>query len=197
MEGAARRRSVVLFCLRFLLYVAVLMVLWWLLLPQYGALLAHIAGAVLRHGFRVPLELGAVRPEGILNTQSLLVFTVGGRESVLPIAMLVTNVPPYLALVLATLGIGWRRRLGILALGCAILALGHTAFLVYAFRFQLAARAAQESAPAFGEFPMAIAQVFLTLPFLLWLVLAYWDRILPPAEGTPPSAEAPQDSSGP
>src|SRR5690606_17923879 len=142
MEETVRRRSLILFCLRFLGLVSVLVVLWWLLLPLYGKLLAEVAGMMLRLVFAVPVEYSEIRADGILNTRSLLVMAVEGRESAMPIAMLVTNVPPYLALVLATLGLGLRRRIAVLIYGTSILAAGHVLFLVYALRFQLAARAA-------------------------------------------------------
>jgi hypothetical protein len=177
METLTRRRSVMLFCLRFLVLVVVLVVLWWLFLPVYGLLLVQSSGAILKLLFSAPIDYGQIRPEGILNTKSLLVFGIGGRESSLPIALLVTNVPPYLALVLATLGLTWRRRLLILFYGVAILVIGHIVFLVYALEFQLSARAAGAASAHMAEIPIALGQFFLTLPFLLWIVFAYWERL--------------------
>lgn len=167
------KRSILLFALKFLVCVGLLVVLWWLFLPYYGFFLAQSTGATLRWGFQIPIEYARIELGGLLNTESHLVFGLSGAEAGHPrqmsIALLVTNVPPYWALVLATAGLAWRRRLRVLLVGTAILVAGHYAFIVVAFRFGAILQA--------SELLTAVAQFYLTLPFLLWIVLAYRDRL--------------------
>ncbi|MBI3118799.1 MAG: hypothetical protein HYZ00_08945 [Candidatus Hydrogenedentes bacterium] len=177
MAATRARGSVVLFCLRFLVFVGVFVVVWWLLLPVYGWLLVQASGSVLRFVLHVPITYGDIKTSGILNTRSLLVFGVDQHEKALPIALLVTNVPPYLALVLATAGLTWARRLKIIVWGVGILALGHVLFIVYALKFVLSAQAGAAVPQQLGDIPTAVAQFYLTLPFLLWIIFAYWDRL--------------------
>lgn len=171
------RRSVMLFALRFLALVAPFTAAWWLLVPLYGRLLVQIAGGILKFGLGTPIEYGFIQSEGILNTNSLLVFGMNGVEKSLPIALLVTNVAPYLALVFATLDLSWKRRGLIIGYGVGILLAGHAAFLVYAMRFNIVAEEAGMAANRLAELPAAIVQLFLTLPFLLWIVFAYWEKL--------------------
>lgn len=155
---------------QFVLYSLVLVPLWWLCIPGYGWLLVQGCGSVLKYGLDVPLLAGRIETAGILNTQSLLVFYLEDRESRMPFALLVTNLAPFLALVLATPGLDWRRRARVIATGSAVLVVIHGLFIIVMLRF-----GAQLQAVA--EVPTAIAQFFLTLPFLLWIVLAYWGNL--------------------
>ncbi len=84
-----------------------------------------------------------------------------------------------MALVLATKGLRLVRRLRILLYGCGILMVGHVLFIVVLMRFQEALKSA-------SEVPTAVMQFYLTLPFLLWIVFAYWDRLV----GATPEMEA-------
>lgn len=170
MPKRRRKRSILLFAVKFLVFVAVLVGAWWAFLPYYGHALAQVSGTILRFGLGVPVEYARIEPHGMFNTESRLVFGLGGREPRMPVALLVTNVPPYWALVAATAGLALRRRLRILAYGTAILCAGHVAFIVVALRFR-------EALQQVSEIPTAVAQFYLTLPFLLWIVFAYWDRI--------------------
>lgn len=111
----------------------------------------------------------------LLNIDARLVFAIekdgaGTGELRFPIALLVTNMAPYLALVLATPGLRLLRRLFILILGAAILFAGHILFVVLALYYR-------EAIAAAPHIPHAIAQFYLTLPFLLWIILAYWGKI--------------------
>ncbi|MBP8131692.1 MAG: hypothetical protein KA184_19100 [Candidatus Hydrogenedentes bacterium] len=106
----------------------------------------------------------------LLNIDARLVFALGDHMLRFPIALLVTNMAPYLALVLATPGLRLFRRLFILVLGAAILFGGHILFVTLALYFR-------EAIAAAPHIPHAIAQFYLTLPFLLWIILAYWGRI--------------------
>ncbi len=73
-------------------------------------------------------------------------------------------------MVLATGGITWGRRLRALAIGLGILFVGHVGFLAYLFAFT---RQVQQS----PQIPTAVGLFLLTLPFMLWIVLAYWQKL--------------------
>ncbi len=159
------------FCLRFLVFVVALEILWLLALPYYGQVLLQLAGIPLRYVFGVPIEAGRIEAQEILNTGTTLVYTINSVERAMSLAKLAANIPPYVALVLATAGLTWKRRLRILAYGCAILCGFHALFIVIVLRFQ-------EALLHVSEIPTAVIVFFLTLPFMLWIVFAYWDRIL-------------------
>ncbi|HNT89346.1 MAG TPA: hypothetical protein PKL84_15900, partial [Candidatus Hydrogenedentes bacterium] len=168
-KPAFRHRLVVVlqFCRNFIELTLLLSVAWWWLLPYYGYAIAQLSAGVLLNGLDVPIEAARIDPNGILNTESALVFVLDGHELRLAVALLITNMAPYLALVLATPGLRVVRRLVILVAGAAVLFGGHVAFIVLALYFR-------EAIAAAPHIPHAIAQFYLTLPFLLWIVLAYW-----------------------
>jgi hypothetical protein len=163
--------SLWLFVIKFCIGIVVLVGIWWeLVLPTYGWMLGKVTGLIASTLLGVPVDGVVVKVDGLFNTHTMLEFAVGERRPAMPIAQLVTNIPPYIALVLATAGIALGKRLRILAYGCGILIVGHVLFLCTLLRFQ-------ESLLAHPQIPVAIIQLFLTLPFLLWIVFAYWDRI--------------------
>lgn len=164
--------AIALFGLKFALFLAVLAPLWWLLLPHYGWLLVQGCGSVLKFGLGMPILAGRIDAQGLLNTGSLLVFNLEGRDTTLKLGQLVTNLPPFVALVLATPGLIWRRRLRVLAAGTGILIGSHVLFIVVMLRFGAQLQAA-------AEIPTAVSQFLLTLPFLLWIALAYGRREAP------------------
>ncbi len=167
-RGLAARpgvRSVLLFCGKFLVLVVVLTLLWWWAVPLYGYVLMHICGGILRYAAGVPIESGYIEAAGLFNTETRLVWVIGESRPAMPLAMLVTNVPPYLALVLATAGIALWRRVRILAYGVSILLTGHVAFIVVMLRFQEALQQA-------SDVPQTVIQFYVALPFLLWIVFA-------------------------
>ena len=98
------------------------------------------------------------------------------------IGLVATNVAPFAALVLATAGLTLARRLRVLGAGIAILVASHIAFLVWAV-------AVRPQIHAGAEIPVVITQLFIVMPFVLWVALAYWRRILelvaPPADQRP------------
>ena len=163
-------RAILFFFVKFCLLAPLCLVAWWLLLPYYGWLIGQASGVVLLHVARTPITSMTIEPAGPLNTETLLVYGVEGVKRRFPIGLLVTNVAPYIALILSTAHLGWVRRLKILLLGIAVLSLGHIVYIVLAFSFF------QRIAMS-REIPTALAQLFLTAPFLLWIILAYWDRL--------------------
>lgn len=182
-------------CAKFVLFAVVLAVAWWSFLPQYSWALMEVVGMLLRSAMHIPIEAGEIRPGGILNTESLLAYRIAGSWLAIPVALLITNIPPYVALVLATAGLSWRRRLANLGYGCALLIFGHVVFLIWAVVIRWWQVQAGQGAP--GEPPAiysAILQFYLTLPFLLWIVFPYWDK-LSESRRTAGPAEAPPSPS--
>lgn len=165
--------QIVWFCFKFVAFSAVLLALWWTIQPYYARLVGQLAGMGLKYLGGIPIEalLVEVDEAGVLNTKTQLVYIYQGRRYPLAIAYLIANIPPYIALILATGGITWRRRLRALAIGIGILFAGHVGFLAYLFAF---ARQVQES----PQVPTAVGLFLLTLPFMLWIVLAYWERLV-------------------
>lgn len=177
-----RRLGILMFCLKFIVFVSILVAVWWQwVMPHYGWLLVQFSGGILVNLFGLPVQSGTIAPAGLLNTETGLVFNLemNGqiRELNFPMTLLVTNVPPFVALVLATAALSLWRRTWMLAAGLGVLMLGHVLYIVLALRFM-------QQVAAAPQIPTAIAQFFLTLPFLLWIVLT-WDRI---AEGLSPAA---------
>ena len=167
------------FCRTFLELTVILSVTWWLCMPYYGYALAQVSAGVLMNVLHVPVEAARIEPSGILNTDSLLVIVLTTNPNPLrfPIALLITNMAPYLALVLATPGLRLIRRIFILVLGAGLLMGGHIAFVVLALYFR-------EAIAAAPNIPTAVAQFYLTLPFLLWIILAYWGKISASVSGS-------------
>jgi hypothetical protein len=162
-------RNLLSFGAKFSLALLILAPLWWLCLPGYGWLLVQGCGGAARSLLGVPIVAGHVRVDGILNTESLLVFYVGARELTMKFALLVTNLPPFLALIIATPALKRMRRLALATTGAAILIAGHALYVVVALRFGAFLAANSEVATA-------ISQFFLTLPFGLWVAMAYWKK---------------------
>ncbi len=159
------------FGLKFLVLVGALVSLWWLVLMQYyGWLLGQVTAGTLINVFGLSVEAMRVQLDGYFNTKSLILLTIDGRQGGIPLAGLVTNMPPYWALVLATGALHWRRRLFALLVGTLILFVTHYAFclLIMVFGRTMA------QAP---QLPMALGEFFITLPFVLWIVLAGWPKI--------------------
>ncbi|MCP4643041.1 MAG: hypothetical protein GY851_21525 [bacterium] len=155
------------FAARFAIAAPLCLVVWWLALPWYAAVLGDVTGWVLRTVAGAPVTDVSVVVAGILNTESQLRFVGEGFERSIPIGQVVSNVAPFLALMLATLGVTVRRRILLMVEGTVILLLCHAVYLNVAF---LAARAIAR----WPQVPMAVGQLFITLPFLLWLVLTQW-----------------------
>lgn len=173
MTSARRAGGVAWFLLKFAVIAAALLVLWWVIQPQYVRAIGQFAaaGIVYLGGVSIDRVLIEVDDSGVLNTRTSLVYVHEERRYPISVSFLIANLPAYLALVLATTGLAWKRRLRALLLGSAILFLGHVVFLAVMFIFARQVQAAPEVPTAFGMFIM-------TLPFLLWIVFAYWDKVV-------------------
>lgn len=192
--AAGRGRNIVAFCLRFILCAPLCLVLWLVVMPLYTWLLGHVTGLVLTYILRAPIqdtvvafalsgdELAVNVAEGgvfglshyyqlvfniiVLATRVQLTYVVDGHWLTMSaIGHLVANLAPFTALVLATPALPARRRLKIIAIGAAIIFVSHGATIV--FRFSAGKTA----------LPTAIGFLSITLPFLLWIVLAYWKKL--------------------
>lgn len=166
------------FLLRFAVLAPICLVLWWLLLPYYAFVLGHITRIATMPFMEERVESLETVRQGILNTQTLLKFHTGSDPRNFPVGLLVTNVAPFLALTLATSNIAWRRRLRILAIGVSILMATHALFMIAMFIWH-------GTVTRHPEIPTAIGQFFVALPFLLWITLAYRDRLKEWLAGSP------------
>jgi hypothetical protein len=179
MSRLSSAGNYIFFVLKFLVLVSVLVVLWWWILPYYGYCIIWVTARVLRYGLGYPVQGGYIAPEGLLNTMSTLHYVIGGSAPGLKLADVVTNLPPYVALVLATSGIRIWKRVRILGYGCAILIATHMLFFIVRFTQNQMVQKNTElmNSSAFTEIPTAFLHFSLTLPFLLWIVFAYWDKL--------------------
>lgn len=173
MTAPFRPRTWLLFGLRFLAVAIVLVPLWWLIAPYYGWFLVQCGGVLLRDLWGMPLTAGHIETRGILHTESALVFYLDDHPARMKFVQLITNLPPFVALMVATPALPWRYRVTTTLLGASLLGSGHVLFIVLALRFSTALQ-------QHGELPTALAQFYLTLPFLLWIVLAYGHRFALP-----------------
>ena len=166
-ETQRPERNALWLCLRFIVLAPICLVLWLLVMPAYAWFLGQVTMLILKYIFQYPIENVTVAKAGLLNTGTSLGYAMGGLTRTMPdVGHLVVNVAPYVALILATPKLQWLRRLRILGIGFAIIFAFHTATILLRF---LAGRT---------SLPTAIGFIAITLPFLLWIVLAYWDKLL-------------------
>jgi len=165
-------KNVAVFIGKFIVIAPLTLVLWWTLIPQYAWLLGQITGFVLTHLMGMPIGAMKVITDeaAVLNTDTSIEFMYNDRLFPFHIASIVNNLPPFLILVLASPGIGWRHQLRAIAIGIPILSAGQIIFIVYAFRY--ASQINQSP-----ELPTAIGLFLMTLPFMLWIVLVYWNKV--------------------
>lgn len=197
MTVPVRLAGIALFSLKFVLIVTALLFLWWWKVqPLYAAFVGQVAGAILRFAANVPLDGMEVEVDesGVLSTKTVLVYLSQGERHPIDIVYLVANIPSYCALILATSGLGLWRTLKVLTIGLGILAASQVLFLVFAFLF---AGRIQD----FSEIAKAVGLFLITLPFVLWIVLAYWDKlatlIAEPESASGGDDKAPPESTGP
>lgn len=165
------KRSAVLLVARFLLLAPLCLVLWLLILPYYVEILANVTALLLSWTGYGTVEAG-VKAAGFLNTETSLSFTFPNRSLTMPgVGHLLANMAPFLALVLATPRMKATRRMLVIGAGTIAIFLSHLATLIMRL-------------PGPGDFqtgrtPFTTAVGFfsITLPFLLWIVMAYWGQL--------------------
>ena len=178
-------RSTIYLLFKFMVIVPFITVGWWLLLPYYSHVLLQLAGSVLLFVLRVPVESGSILIEGILNTNSKLAFNINGKPLFMDLALITTNLAPYVALIFATGQIPFQKRLRILGAGSAIIVVTHV--LCCTLFFYLIYSHIDDAAYLEGGSPpfyITLTQFMLTLPFLLWIVFAYWPQLTRIGSGT-------------
>jgi hypothetical protein len=157
---------ILLLVVGFVVFSAIILPLWWYLMPWYAGLVGRIAGWLAGLLGAGPIEAVVVEPGGILNTQTEVTYVMEAARPSIEVANWLTNMAPYLALVLATPGITWGQRLRALLGGVAILVAVHILLLGVPLAFG-------RLVEAYPQVYVAIGFVSITLPFLLWLLLAY------------------------
>lgn len=178
MKRQRRWRRVLVFGLRFFLAAPACLAVWWFVLPFYAHALGVLCRPVINLGTGPRVTSVDVARSGVLDTKTALCFETDSGTRRLAIGQLVTNVAPFAALMLATGGLGVRRRLGLTLLGLAVLGGAHAAFVLLAFTLANTGRSGT-------DLPVAFGQLVITLPFLLWLVLCWWAGALPPVAVPP------------
>lgn len=179
-------------CVKFVILAPICLLLWLEFLPVYTKIVGVTTGEVIRRTMHVPIDAvivkhtaEAVSPGnksdgesrfgyGALNTDVALAFRYSNHEPTMEdIGHLVTNVAPFIALILATGGLGIWRRTRILITGVLILFAFHVLTITLRFWEAFTHRALTGPTPL----PAAVGFATITLPFLLWIVLAYWDKL--------------------
>ena len=169
MTRRPRLSGIAVLVLRFAVIAPICLFVWWLILPAYAWVLGQVSGMALIHLRGVPIDAMRVvtDPEGVLNAKTGLTYYTNSGQREIAIVYLVSNLPSFLILVLATPGLHLRRRIRALSIGLSVLAVGHVVFIVMAFTMTGLENGAPQAAGTF----------LLTLPFLLWLALVYWEEL--------------------
>jgi len=190
MKSFYERHPVMMFVLRFILIAPFVLSIWWYFSPKYAWLLGQMTGACINLFGDVPIDAMEVRTlEGsVLNTDIILEFGSGDKKFPIHISRFMNNISPFIALVLASPSVAFLRRIKILAGGIVILILGQIFFLVTAFLF------AQEIARA-TEIPTAFGLFLMTLPFMLWIVFVYWERLAEYIADAMPDEDATEETT--
>jgi hypothetical protein len=173
-----RVRSILFFALRFLALMALGLFIWWQVMDSYVLGAGWAAQWPLR-ALGVQIEkvelLGKAHPmnqgERDPTIGIMYIMKNGMAQAIGDLQRFYMNLPTFIALVLATWPMTWRRRLFALLVGSVVLVFVHIAYLVVMFFWHDAIIANMEDAV---RIQMA---VMTTVPFLLWALLAYGDRI--------------------
>ena len=172
MERSMRRSATIL-AVKFCLLAPICLVAWLYILPFYAEILAYAAALVFRHVLGYERVAVGVEAAGFLNTRSALQVSFSYNDVTMPnLGHLVANVAPFAALIFATPQLKlWRRLLALFG-GVSIIFVTHVATLA----LRLSAR---DVVFGTGRTPLSTTIGFfsVTLPFLLWIVLAYWGHL--------------------
>jgi len=161
-------RNLFWLCVKFAILAPLCLVLWLMVLPYYSSALGEVSLLPLRTCFGYDIsDVQTTVDPGVLNTGTRMVFTISGRYRMMPdVGHLTANIAPFIALILATTGITLRRRFTALGIGVGIIFVSHVLTILLRFT---AGRT---------PFPTAIGFISITLPFLLWIVLAYREKVM-------------------
>jgi hypothetical protein len=197
---AVTRKSIVLLCVKFLVLAPVCLVVWLLLLQYYVRAVGESSSFLLKHVLKAPIvstyawnladykrsiQVPPPPPDEasapvrffhyvVRQTQTTLKIVVETKSTepketqdwnMFDVGHLMVNVAPFVALVLATAGLGLLRRMWVMVLGIGLIFASHVLTVILGF--------------SFGRTPLptAIGFISITLPFLLWIVLAYWSQL--------------------
>ena len=190
MVGGSAKRSAGLLAAKFVVLAPICLVVWLMILPVYAHVLGYAAAIILRYGLGHTITGIRVETAGFLNTDTSLTYVLPNRETTMPgLGHLVGNVAPFVALVLATPRLRLRRMLYVIGIGVTIIFISHVATLV----IRPMARGPVEI--AHPPLTTAVGFFSITLPFLLWIVLAYWGQ-LTAFFGEVPAKEAKSEKPG-
>jgi len=189
--GDSVKRSVAILTAKFVVLAPICLVVWLLFLPVYAHILGHAAAGIFHYGLGYEILEVKIRAAGFLNTDTSLTYRLADREVTMPgLGHLVGNVAPFVALVLATPRMRLRRMLGVIGIGVALIFISHLVTLVI--------RPMVRGPVEMARTPLTTAVGFfsITLPFLLWIVLAYWGQLMA-FLGEGPVKEANSEPPGP
>lgn len=171
-------RNSMAFMGKFAVFAPVTAMIWWMLIPAYLVVVGNTTAITLRYVFQKPVQSVRVeRSVGVEQSSVLefpeLLYMVDNKEKPLKDAWsLASTLAPFVALMLATGGMTLRQRLRRSGIGAAVLVFSHFLYIILVFLFENQIREAP-------EIPTAVSQIFITLPFLLWLLLVMLGRALP------------------
>lgn len=188
MKTRSRFASIGIFIVKFAVIAAICLPTWWnFLLPLYAGAVGQVcARTLMMLGEPIEAVSVSVDDESIFKERTSIVFHYKeGREAKILVARLVNSLPPFIILVLATAGLGLRRRLKIMAIGTAIFFAGHVSWIVIGHQMFQTSGAPTEILTAYGQF-------WLTVPLILWIALAYRDKVAALFDDTTETPEAPE-----
>ncbi len=175
MSTQRRSQRIALFALKFLAIAPIFLVAWWMVVPTYSWILGQASGVMINAISARDIVALSVESGGILGTKTDLHLTTAatGSDVSMTISLILRTAPGFALLVLATPALGIVRRLRALIIGAAVLFVSHILFVVlmYLFVFGSDSPNAELIADVLGKF-------LLTMPFILWLTLAYWDKVM-------------------
>jgi hypothetical protein len=151
------------FALRFVVAAALALVLLGLLMKPYSHVLRWIVAGVLNSVAGFGVTESAVAESWY---RSSLEFVVQEKAKSMPAGFVAINVTAFVALVGATPGLGWRRAIRSLAIGCAVFLGWH----VIQISLLLVAGVTMNLAQPVGV-ARFLATISVVLPFALWLLL--------------------------
>lgn len=165
-----RAHLIVRFLVIFLLVLAPLAAVWGWLAPPYGAAVAHAARPALRLVERDDVSVIAAQRDEVWVLRRI------GGDRVTPFMEFdryaFFSLIPLVALLAATPGMTWRRRLGRIALGCVALFAVHVAYVVASVELSYAALGLAPSGAWLGPAQIVVRLLWEASPIAVWLLLS-------------------------